>query len=113
MANINFVQTEMKLFLFLFLCVLNSQSTTFQIKTSLANNDGQDFKNDRSHINWIDAGFEDRCPQLRKEVMNRREIGDKIIQFCVRIPTKSQCRLFVYLWGFLDSEYEDVDRLFK
>ena len=106
MANINFLQTEMKLFLFLFLCILNSQSTTFQIKTYSANNDGQDF--DQGHMNWIDAGFEDRCPELRKEVMSRREIGDKIIKWCVRNPKKSQCRLFVYLWGFLDSEYIDM-----
>ena len=108
MAHINFVNLEMKFFLFLFICVLNCESMTFHIKTDSTNDDGHDFINDQSLMNWIDAGYEDTCPKLRKEVMNRREIGDSIVLFCVREPKPSQCRLFSYLWGFLNSEYEEM-----
>ena len=110
MAHINFVNLEMILFLFLFICVLNCESITFHIETDSTNtnNDGHDFINDQSLMNWIDAGYEDTCPKLRKEVMNRREIGDNIVFFCVREPKTSQCRLFSYLWGFLNSEYEEM-----
>ena len=108
MPHFNFVNLEMILFLFLFICVLNCESITFHIETDSTNNGGHDLINDQSLMNWIDAGYEDTCPKLRKEVMDRREIGDKMVFFCVRERKESQCRLFSYLWGFLNSEYNEM-----
>ena len=35
---------------------------------------GQDFK---TLLDWVDIGFQNRCPALSNEVMERRDIGDR------------------------------------
>ena len=91
----------MILFLFLFICVLNCESITFHIETDSTNNDGHDFINDQSLMNWIDAGYEDTCPKLRKEVMDRREIGDKMVFFVFGNEKKASAGYFRTCGGSL------------
>ena len=93
---------EMKLVLFLCFALLCESLTFHDRIDSLDYGYGQDFRN---LMDWIDVAFQNRCPALSNEVMERRDIGDRIVQHCVTKPKRSQCRFFVISWGFVNAEY--------
>ena len=93
--------TEMKLVLFLCFALLCESMTFHNRIESLDYNYGQDF---RTFMDWIDVGFQNTCPALSNEVMERRDIGDKIVQHCVTNLSRRQCRFFVFSWGFINEE---------
>ena len=88
-------------------CFFICKSTRYRIETDfLSNDDNQDFVNDQNSVNNI----EDGCTNMKKELMSRREIGDSIIEMCVRYRDRNQCNFALFFWRFLDSEYLDMNK---